>query len=121
MLYLTLALALGVWLILRHPEILPSDQRISFRPRILLANGRRILASPRISLSIAATGLVFGAQLLYLSIAADLFADAYGIRDTFPLYFALLAAKSGSPLTSSDASEWMQWREAVSPVRQLRG
>nr|WP_314255913.1 hypothetical protein [uncultured Devosia sp.] len=41
------------------------------------------------------TAILFGAQLLYLSISADLFADAYGVYDTFPLYFALLAAGIG--------------------------
>jgi DHA1 family bicyclomycin/chloramphenicol resistance-like MFS transporter len=44
---------------------------------------------------IVATGLVFGAQLLYLSTAADLFFDAYGITGTFPFYFAVLAAGIG--------------------------
>ncbi|WP_374900906.1 hypothetical protein [Brucella endophytica] len=44
---------------------------------------------------IATTGLVFGAQLLYLGTAADLFLDAYGIAETFPLYFAALAAGIG--------------------------
>ena len=93
--YLVLALALGAWVVLIHPETLPPERRIPFRPRTLLANGRRILANRRVSLLIAATGLVFGAQLLYLSIAADLFADAYGVHETFPLYFGLLAVGIG--------------------------
>ncbi|URK88314.1 hypothetical protein LP421_13545 [Rhizobium sp. RCAM05350] len=42
-----------------------------------------------------ATGLVFGAQLVYLSTAADLFFDVYGIADTFPFYFAVLATGIG--------------------------
>lgn len=94
-LYLALAMLLGAWFVLRHPETLPRERRIPFRPRVLLANGSRILRSPRVVLLIVATGLVFGAQLLYISLAADLFADAYGVRETFPLYFALLAAGIG--------------------------
>lgn len=94
-LYLALALGLGAWLALRQPETLSRERRIPFRPRILLANGARILVNRRVALLIVATGLVFGAQLLYLSIAADLFADVYGIRETFPLYFAMLAAGIG--------------------------
>ncbi|TXR49636.1 multidrug effflux MFS transporter [Phyllobacterium endophyticum] len=94
-LYLILASGLGAWLVLRHPETLPPERRIPFRPHTLLANGRRILAIRRVTLLISATGLVFGAQLLYLSTAADLFADAYGVHDTFPLYFALLAGGIG--------------------------
>lgn len=93
--YLVLALALGTWLVLRHPETLMPAKRIPFRPRALLANASRILASRRVALLIVATGLVFGAQLLYLSLAADLFADTYGIRKMFPFYFALLTAGIG--------------------------
>lgn len=93
--YLVLALALGTWLVLRQPETLPLERRIPFRPRILFANGARILANRRVAFLIVATGFVFGAQLLYLSIAADLFADVYKVRDAFPFYFALLAGGIG--------------------------
>ncbi|MGE6783490.1 multidrug effflux MFS transporter [Ensifer adhaerens] len=93
--YLAAAGLLGLWLVMRQPETLPADERIPFRPRLLLSNGRRILAHRRVTLLIVATGLVFGAQLLYLSTAADLFFDAYGIGQTFPLYFALLATGIG--------------------------
>lgn len=93
--YLVLALALGIWLVLRQPETLPLERRIPFRPRILFANGARILSNRRVAFLIAATGFVFGAQLLYLSIAADLFADVYKVRDAFPFYFALLAGGIG--------------------------
>jgi len=41
------------------------------------------------------TGLIFGAQLLYISTAPDLFFDAYQIERTFPLYFAGLATAMG--------------------------
>ncbi|MBB3937069.1 multidrug effflux MFS transporter [Aureimonas phyllosphaerae] len=94
-LYFMLALGLGAWLVLRQPETLPPERRISLRPRTLVRNGARILANRRVALLIVATGFVFGAQLLYLSIAADLFADVYGISETFPVYFALLAGGIG--------------------------
>ncbi|MEI2296539.1 multidrug effflux MFS transporter [Ensifer sp. MJa1] len=93
--YLAVAGLLGLWLVLRQPETLPLDKRIAFRPRLLFLNGRRVLSNRRVVLLIVATGLVFGAQLLYLSTAADLFFDAYGIGQTFPLYFAMLAAGIG--------------------------
>ncbi|MCK3776175.1 multidrug effflux MFS transporter [Ensifer sesbaniae] len=93
--YLAAAGLLGLWLVMRQPETLATDKRIPFRPRLLVSNGRRILSNRRVTLLILATGLVFGAQLLYLSTAADLFFDAYGIGQTFPLYFALLAAGIG--------------------------
>ncbi|MBY3205037.1 multidrug effflux MFS transporter [Rhizobium laguerreae] len=93
--YLVIAAVLGFWLTMRHPETLPEDKRIPFRPKLLFQNGRRILSSRRVTLLIIATGLVFGAQLLYLSTAADLFFDAYGIDGTFPAYFAILASGIG--------------------------
>ncbi|TCL94076.1 DHA1 family bicyclomycin/chloramphenicol resistance-like MFS transporter [Rhizobium sp. PP-WC-2G-219] len=93
--YLAIALLLGIWFFRRQPETLPPARRIPLRPKSLLANAGRILASRRVVLLILATGLVFGAQLLYLATAADLFFDIYGIAETFPLYFALLAVGVG--------------------------
>ncbi len=93
--YLVIALALGLWLLRRQPETLPVASRLPFRPRLLLANGGRILGDIRLSCLILATGLVFGAQLLYLSTAADLFFDVYGVKERFPLYFAALALSVG--------------------------
>ncbi|NUS69174.1 MAG: multidrug effflux MFS transporter [Ensifer adhaerens] len=93
--YLAAASLLGLWLVMRQPETLPAEKRIPFRLGLLVSNGRRILSHRRVTLLIVATGLVFGAQLLYLSTAADLFFDAYGIGETFPLYFAMLATGIG--------------------------
>ncbi|WP_421361352.1 multidrug effflux MFS transporter [Agrobacterium rosae] len=89
--YLVISLALGLWLVIRHPETLPVARRIPFRPRLLVANGIRILSNRRVTLLFVASGLVFGAQLLYLSTAADIFYDAYGVAETLPFYFAGLA------------------------------
>ncbi len=93
--YFVIAVLLGAWVAARHPETLPVARRIPFRPRLLFLNARRILSSPRVTLLIVATGLVFGAQLLYLSTAADLFFEAYGVTESFPLYFAALAIAMG--------------------------
>lgn len=93
--YLVIAVCLCIWFTGRHPETLPVNRRIPFRPRLLFLNALRILSSPRVTLLIIATGLVFGAQLLYLSTAADLFFEAYGVAETFPLYFAALALAMG--------------------------
>ncbi len=92
---LVIALLLGIWLLMRHPETLPAAKRIVFRPTLLVRNGGRILSKRRVTLLIIATGIVFGAQLLYLSTAADLFFDAYGIKETFPFYFAIIATGIG--------------------------
>jgi MFS transporter, DHA1 family, multidrug resistance protein len=93
--YLAIAAGLGLWLLARQPETLPVARRIPFRPGPLLSNARRILGNRRVALLIVATGLVFGAQLLYLSTAVDLFQDAYAVKETFPFYFAVLATGIG--------------------------
>ena len=93
--YLVIAGILGLWLAVRQPETLPAPKRIPFRPRLLLLNSKRVLSKRSVVLLIMATGIVFGAQLLYLSTAADLFFDAYGIKETFPFYFAVLATGIG--------------------------
>jgi DHA1 family bicyclomycin/chloramphenicol resistance-like MFS transporter len=93
--YLVIAGILGLWLVVRQPETLPAPKRIPFRPRLLLLNSKRVLSKRSVVLLIMATGIVFGAQLLYLSTAADLFFDAYGIKETFPFYFAVLATGIG--------------------------
>lgn len=93
--YLAMAVALGAWLVSRQPETLAPDNRIALRPVILVRNALRIAGNRRVALLILATGLIFGAQLLYLTIAADLFFDVYGIAETFPAYFAALASGIG--------------------------
>lgn len=93
--YLVMAMVLGLWMLIRQPETLPVEKRIPFRPKLLFSNAARILANRRVLLLIITTGVVFGAQLLYLSTAADLFFDAYGIKETFPFYFAALATGIG--------------------------
>jgi DHA1 family bicyclomycin/chloramphenicol resistance-like MFS transporter len=93
--YLVVGSVIGVWLMLRQPETLLQQSRIPFRPRLLFANARLILCHRQVSLLIIATGLVFGAQLLFLSTAADLFFDLFAIAEGFPVYFAVLATAIG--------------------------
>ncbi|MAS12003.1 MAG: Bcr/CflA family drug resistance efflux transporter [Nitratireductor sp.] len=95
MVYLALSVLLCIWLVARQPETLPPQNRIRFHPVTLLQNGARILRSRRVTLLIIATGLVFGAHLHYLSTAADIFFDVYGVSAMFPAYFAAFAAGIG--------------------------
>lgn len=93
--YLATAALLGLWLALRQPETLPADRRIPLRPRLIVLNAGRILSNRRVALLILATGLTFGSQLVYLGTAASLFFDAYGVAESFPLYFAAFATAIG--------------------------
>ncbi|MCR4267157.1 multidrug effflux MFS transporter [Nitratireductor sp. ZSWI3] len=93
--YLAMAVVLCAWLALRQPETLAPQSRIRLHLPTLLRNAGRVLRNRRVALLIVATGLVFGAQLQYLSTAADVFFDVYGISGSFPAYFAALAAGIG--------------------------
>jgi len=93
--YLALSILLCIWLVMRQPETLAPQNRIRFHPVTLLQNGSRVLRNRRVSLLIVATGFVFGAHLQYLSTAADIFFDVYGIGSLFPAYFAAFAASIG--------------------------
>ncbi|WP_292899022.1 MFS transporter [Nitratireductor sp.] len=95
MVYLALSVFLCIWLMARQPETLPPQSRIRFHPVSLVQNAARILGNRRVTLLIVATGLVFGAHLQYLSTAADIFFDVYGVSTLFPAYFAAFAAGMG--------------------------
>src|SRR3546814_14027128 len=61
----------------------------------ILLNGALILRHRKVMAYTLALGFLFGALLLYVSIAPALFFDLYGIDDTFPLYFAIIALGLG--------------------------
>src|SRR3546814_16013629 len=77
----------------RQPETLEPARRIPFSLPALLLNGALILRHRKVMAYTLALGFLFGALLLYVSIAPALFFDLYGIDDTFPLYFAIIALR----------------------------
>jgi len=93
--YLAMAFVLCFWFSVRQPETLSPQDRLALHPAKLLRNALRILSNRRVMFLIIATGFIFGAQLLYLSVAADIFDNVYGIREAFPVYFAALAIGIG--------------------------
>lgn len=90
-LFLMIAGIAALWLVLRQKETLPPERRLPLRPLSLARNLSRIIRHPRVTLLTLTAGLVFGAQLLYLSTAADIFASSYGVTTLFPAYFAALS------------------------------
>jgi DHA1 family bicyclomycin/chloramphenicol resistance-like MFS transporter len=89
--YLTLAAGLGAWLWLRHPETLPVEKRVPLNPRRLWQNIRTMLLRNDVMPIVIATGFIFGAQLTYFAVAANLFGAVYGVSAMMPVFFALLA------------------------------
>ncbi len=96
--YLAMAVGLGLWLWFRHPETLPVERRVPLRPRLFAQNLRAILVNVRVTPVVIATGFVFGAQLSYFAVAAELFGVVYDMPRTMPLLFALLATGTASAL-----------------------
>ncbi len=96
--YFGLALGLGGWLWLRHPETLPREKRIPFRFGRLKTNSKAVLRRKDVTPVVIATGFVFGAQLTYFAVVADLFGTVYDRAASMPLFFALLATGTGVAL-----------------------
>ena len=64
--YLVLALVLGVWLAVRHPETLHPEKKIPLHVRRLVRNTCTVLGRADVTPVIIATGFIFGAQLTWL-------------------------------------------------------
>ena len=96
--YLALGGGLGAWLWLRHPETLPAGRRVPLRPGRLAANAGAVIRRRDVTPVVVATGFVFGAQLTYLAVAAELFGDVYALPSLMPALFALLATGTAAAL-----------------------
>ena len=96
--YLVSAVGLGAWLWLRHPETLPAENRIPLQFGRLVKNTSFVLRRQDVTPVVVATGFVFGAQLVYFAVAADMFGAMYDRSTTMPLYFACLATGTGAAL-----------------------
>lgn len=96
--YLILAVLLGLWLWTRHPETLMPDKRTPLHPRRLATNIASILKRIDVMPLVIATGFVFGSQLVYFSVAADLFGVLYDLPTWMPALFAILATGTAAAL-----------------------
>lgn len=90
-LYLCVAVILGLWFALHHPETLTASKRQPFRIGKLFGLIGKVFAINDVVVITLAIGLVYGAQLLFLSISADLFLRIYNISESFPIYFSFIA------------------------------
>jgi len=79
------------WLMLRMPETRLAEDRLELTVRGLTAAGRRVLTTRVTMVYASAMGLMFGCLLGYVSSAQQVFGEAYGLGDLFPLAFGSLA------------------------------
>ncbi|MFT6457035.1 MFS transporter [Pseudophaeobacter arcticus] len=96
--YLVLAAGLGTWLWARHPETLTIERRVPLQLWRLTRNIKIVASRFDVMPVVIATGFVFGAQLTYFTVAADLFGVLYGLPELMPALFALLATGMGAAL-----------------------
>lgn len=93
--YIAMALAVGLWFGLRLTETLPVPARIPFRAGTILAAAREVLTNRICVVYMLALSFGFGSLLSYISSAQQVYQDAFGITDRFPVYFAFIALVSG--------------------------
>lgn len=91
-----LALTGAAWMVLRLEETLPKDRRVPLSLGRIFGAVRETLTTRTAFGYTIAAGIVFGAFIGYLNSSQQVFQDAFGITDDFPLYFAVLALSIGA-------------------------
>lgn len=97
MIFLVLAavsLATSFWLALRQPETLPADQRLAISLHHMLAGCREVLGNGVVRASIVLQALIMGGLFAALSSLQGIFAASFDRGDSFPVWFAVIAAGS---------------------------
>lgn len=86
------ALSNLIWIFIRLPETLPSDQRQPLNPRQTGGAYWQVL-STRITLGyMCASGVIFGALFAFVAASEQIFTDVFEQHDAFALWFAGVAA-----------------------------
>ena len=94
--FLAFGLAGLAWMWLRQAETLAPAHRRPLRLATLAAGVREVLSDREVVLCTVVLSLGFGQMFALLSSAQQLFAEAYGRGDSFPLWFAAMALLSGA-------------------------
>ncbi len=84
------------WMTLRLPEPLPRSARRPFRPRVMLASLREMVAHPTVRLSIIVQTLCMGALFTNITMVQPVYDVVFDRADSFPFWFAAVAIVSGS-------------------------
>ncbi len=93
--YLLLAIIALVWLALRQPETLASENRAPFTGRRII-KATQVIIKNRLALGYTVTaGLVSGAFIGYLNSAQQIFQEQYELGARFPVYFGVIASSIG--------------------------
>jgi MFS transporter, DHA1 family, multidrug resistance protein len=82
---------IGAWVYLRLPESLSPENRQKIEVRVIAANMSRALSTPSVVGYVLGSSLVFGALLGFINSAQQLFTEAFGAGELFPIVFAICA------------------------------
>lgn len=96
MAFLVFATISSLWVGLRQPESLPVADRRPFRAAPLIAGVTEVLSHRIILLSIVGQSFCYAMLFTVLSSTQQVFDQTFGLRDTFPLWFAGVAVVSSS-------------------------
>ncbi|ATQ54491.1 multidrug effflux MFS transporter [Paracoccus yeei] len=94
--FVLLALVGSLWVNLRQPETLPPARRRPLNLANLMGSAREVLGHRQVQLVTIIMTLGFGQMFALLSSAQQLFSEAYGKGDQFPLWFAGMALLAGT-------------------------
>ncbi len=83
------------WIYFRQPETLVPEKRLKFSLPTIFSGVAETLKNPHALGYTAASGLIMGAFIGYLSTAQQLFQIKYELGNMFSLYFGILASSIG--------------------------
>lgn len=112
--FLVFGAAAALWLWLRQAETHAPDARRPFRLATLWHGAREVASNRRTATCVLVLAFIYAMIFAYLASAQQVFVDWLGTGTDFPLYFAVIAAVSG---TASALNAWLvvrlgMWRLA---------
>lgn len=93
--YVGLGVVVLGWFLLRQPETLAPERRRPFRLGRVLEAMWEVLRTPVALRYLVVATLAFGQLMAYISSAQEVYVEALGAGDRFPIYFAAVALISG--------------------------
>ncbi len=95
-LFILFALIVCIWMGLRLPESLASENRRPFRVPLMVAATKEMFAHPTVRLSIMVQTLCMGVLFTMLTMVQPVYDIVHQSADSFPFWFGFVALMSGS-------------------------
>jgi DHA1 family bicyclomycin/chloramphenicol resistance-like MFS transporter len=92
--YVVFGTVILAWFLMRQPETLAPEHRRAFRLKPVIAAAQEVLTTPVSVRYVLVQAMMYGQFIAYLSAAEQLWVDAMGVGEAFPVYFAIIALMS---------------------------